>query len=45
LGRVLGPAAAGVFLELGLRVPFWVGGLLVAVGLMVARGLKQPDVA
>ncbi len=44
LGRVLGPAAAGLFLELGLRVPFWVGGLLVAVGLGVARGLKQPEI-
>lgn len=42
LGRVLGPAVAGVLFELGPRWPFWTGAGLVAIGFVVALGLRQP---
>ncbi len=42
LGRVLGPAAAGVLFEHGARWPFWTGAGLVAVGLAIALKLRQP---
>lgn len=42
LGRVIGPAVAGLLLEAGLRVPFWTGAGLLTAGLLVAVGLKQP---
>lgn len=43
LGRVLGPAVAGVLFEMGARWPFWTGAALVAIGFVVALGLRQPS--
>jgi MFS family permease len=43
LGRVLGPAVAGVLFEMGTRWPFWTGAGLVAIGFVVALGLRQPS--
>ena len=43
LGRVLGPAVAGVLFEIGPRWPFWTGAGLVAIGFFVALGLRQPS--
>lgn len=43
LGRVLGPAVAGVLFEMGPRWPFWTGAGLVAIGFVVALGLRQPS--
>lgn len=42
LGRVLGPAMAGMLFELGPRWPFWTGAGLAVAALVVALGIKQP---
>ncbi|GMV39176.1 MAG: tetracycline resistance MFS efflux pump [Myxococcales bacterium] len=43
LGRVLGPAAAGVLFEVGPAVPFWVSAAIMGGALLLAFGLRQPD--
>lgn len=42
LGRVLGPAMAGVLFEVGPRWPFWTGAVLAVVAFGIALGVKQP---
>ncbi len=42
LGRVIGPAMAGILFEVGPRWPFWTGAALTMIGMLVALGLRQP---
>jgi MFS family permease len=42
LGRVLGPAMAGILFQIFHGLPFVVGAVLIGVGTLVATGLKQP---
>ena len=42
LGRVLGPAMAGLLFEVGPRWPFWTGAALAAAAVLVALRLRQP---
>lgn len=43
LGRIVGPAMAGLLFERGHGVPFFTGAGLIGVGLLIAFMLKQPD--
>jgi MFS transporter, DHA1 family, tetracycline resistance protein len=44
LGRVIGPASAGLLFEQGINLPFWIGGsVIMASGLLTLR-LKHPSV-
>jgi multidrug resistance protein len=42
LGRIVGPASAGMLFERGFGLPFFAGATLIAVGLLVACALKPP---
>jgi len=41
LARVAGPVAAGWLYDLSLPAPFWLAGALLAVVVVVARGLPK----
>jgi MFS family permease len=42
LGRVIGPAVAGVLYELGRPVPFLVGAGIIAITVFLIRKVEQP---
>ena len=42
LGRVIGPAVAGVLYELGRPVPFLVGAGIIAITVLLIRKVEQP---
>jgi DHA1 family tetracycline resistance protein-like MFS transporter len=42
LGRIVGPASAGLLFERGHGVPFFAGAALIGIGLLIALTLKQP---
>jgi DHA1 family tetracycline resistance protein-like MFS transporter len=42
LGRVLGPAAAGLLFEVGVGIPFWVGAGLVGLAFVLALRVRAP---
>lgn len=43
LGRVIGPACAGVLFERTIGLPFWLGGVLMAVCVTIALSLRGPS--
>ena len=43
LGRVIGPAIAGVLYEVKPTMPFWVGALVMTGSLGLAFRLRRPD--
>lgn len=43
LGRVIGPATAGLLFERGAGFPFVAGAMLIGVGLVVAMTLRPPS--
>ena len=45
LGRTLGPACAGLLYEMGRPVPFWVGGGIILLTLLILRNVQPSSKA
>ena len=43
LGRVIGPAIAGILYEIGRPVPFLVGAAVISITILLVRQVKQPS--
>jgi len=43
LGRVIGPAIAGILYEMGRPVPFLVGAAVISITILLVRQVKQPS--
>jgi MFS transporter, DHA1 family, tetracycline resistance protein len=44
LGRVIGPASAGLLFEQGINLPFWIGGSVIMASWLLTLRLKHPSV-
>ena len=44
LGRVIGPAVAGLLFELVVGLPFWIAAVLMGIMVLVSITLRGPHV-
>ena len=43
LGRVIGPASAGLLFEYNINLPFWVGGVIILCSWLLTLKLQLPS--